>query len=104
MNPFFSKYNTPHGTVPFDQIKLEHYEPAIVEGMARQKAEIDAIINNPDEPTFANTVEPYELSGEMLERTTTVFGNQLSANTCDELQELANKLMPMLSEHENLSY
>ena len=101
MNPFFSKYNTPHGTVPFDQIKLEHYEPAIVEGMARQKAEIDAIINNPDEPTFANTVEPYELSGEMLERTTTVFGNQLSANTCDELQELANKLMPMLSEHEN---
>ena len=49
----------------------------------------------------ANTVEPYELSGEMLERTTTVFGNQLSANTCDELQELANKLMPMLSEHEN---
>jgi peptidyl-dipeptidase Dcp len=87
--------------VPFDQIKLEHYEPAIVEGMARQKAEIDAIINNPDEPTFANTVEPYELSGEMLERTTTVFGNQLSANTCDELQELANKLMPMLSEHEN---
>lgn len=101
MNPFFSKYNTPHGTVPFDQIKLEHYEPAIVEGMARQKAEIDAIINNPDEPTFANTVEPYELSGEMLERTATVFGNQLSANTCDELQELANKLMPMLSEHEN---
>lgn len=101
MNPFFSKYNTPHGTVPFDQIKLEHYEPAIVEGMAQQKAEIDAIINNPDEPTFANTVEPYELSGEMLERTTTVFGNQLSANTCDELQELANKLMPMLSEHEN---
>lgn len=101
MNPFFSKYNTPHGTVPFDQIKLEDYEPAIVEGMARQKAEIDAIINNPDEPTFANTVEPYELSGEMLERTTTVFGNQLSANTCDELQELANKLMPMLSEHEN---
>ena len=101
MNPFFSNYNTPHGTVPFDQIKLEHYKPAIVEGMARQKAEIDTIINNPDEPTFANTIEPYEWSGEMLERTTTVFGNQLSANTCDELQELANKLMPMLSEHEN---
>ena len=101
MNPFFSNYNTPHGTVPFDQIKLEHYEPAIVEGMARQKAEIDTIINNPDEPTFANTIEPYEWSGEMLERTTTVFGNQLSANTSDELQELANQLMPMLSEHEN---
>jgi peptidyl-dipeptidase Dcp len=101
MNPFFSPYNTPRGTVPFDQIKLEHYEPAIVEGMAQQKAEIDAIVNNPEAPTFANTIEPYELSGKMLQRTTTVFSNQLSANTCDALQELANKLMPMLSEHEN---
>ena len=101
MNPFFSPYNTPHGTVPFDQIKLEHYEPAIVEGMAQQKAEIDAIVNNPEAPTFANTIVPYELSGKMLERTTTVFGNQLIANTNDALQELANKLMPMLSEHEN---
>ena len=101
MNPFFSPYNTPHGTVPFDQIKLEHYEPAILEGMAQQKAEIDAIVNNPEAPTFANTIEPYELSGEMLKRTTTVFSNQLSANTNDALQELANKLTPMLSEHEN---
>ncbi len=101
MNPFFNKYDTPHGTVPFHLIKLEHYEPAIIEGMARQKAEIDAIINNPAEPDFANTIEPYEQSGEMLHRTTTVFGNQLSANTSDELQELANKLMPILSEHDN---
>lgn len=101
MNPFFGTYNTPHGTVPFDQIKLEHYEPAIVEGIAQQKTEIDAIVNNPEAPTFANTIEPYELSGDLLERTTNVFANQLSANTCDELQELANKLMPMLSEHEN---
>ncbi|MBQ7553415.1 MAG: M3 family metallopeptidase [Bacteroidaceae bacterium] len=101
MNPFFNKYDTPHGTVPFHLIKLEHYEPAIIEGMARQKAEIDAIINNPAEPDFANTIEPYEQSGEMLHRTTTVFGNQLSANTSDELQKLANKLMPMLSEHDN---
>lgn len=101
MNPFFSPYNTPHGTVPFDQIKLEHYEPAILEGMAQQKAEIDAIVNNPEAPTFANTIEPYELSGEMLKRTTTVFSNQLSSNTNDALQELANKLTPMLSEHEN---
>ena len=101
MNPFFSKYDTPHGTVPFHLIKLEDYEPAIVEGMARQKAEIDAIINNPEIPTFANTIEPYELSGEMLNRVSTVFGNQLSANTNPKLQDLANKLMPMLSEHEN---
>ena len=101
MNPFFSKYDTPHGSVPFHLINLEDYEPAIVEGMARQKAEIDAIINNPEIPTFANTIEPYELSGEMLTRVSTVFGNQLSANTSPKLQDLANKLMPMLSEHEN---
>ena len=101
MNPFFSKYDTPHGTVPFHLINLEDYEPAIVKGMARQKAEIDAIINNPEIPTFANTIEPYELSGEMLNRVSTVFGNQLSANTSPKLQDLANKLMPMLSEHEN---
>ena len=101
MNPFFELYKTPHGTVPFNLIKLEHYEPAVEEGIARQRAEIDAIVNNPEPPTFANTIEPYEQSGEMLHRTTTVFGNQLSANTNDALQELANKLMPMLSEHEN---
>ena len=101
MNPFFNKFDTPHGTAPFNLIQLEHYEPAIEEGIRRQRAEIDAIINNPDAPTFKNTIEPYELSGEMLHRTTTVFSNLLSANTNDDMEELANKVMPILSEHEN---
>ena len=101
MNPFFNKFDTPHGTAPFNLIQLEHYEPAIEEGIRRQRAEIDAIINNPEAPTFKNTIEPYELSGEMLHRTTTVFSNLLSANTNDDMEELANKVMPVLSEHEN---
>ena len=67
-NPFFEKYTTPHGTVPFDKIKTEHYEPAIREGISRQAAEIDTIVNNPETPTFANTILAYEQSGELLDR------------------------------------
>lgn len=100
-NPFFEKYSTPHGTVPFNLIKTEHYAPAIHEGIRRQNAEIDAIINNPAAPTFENTIVPYEKSGELLHRVTTVFGNLLSADTSDELQELAREIMPLMSEHEN---
>lgn len=100
-NPFFEKYSTPHGTTPFDKIKTEHYEPAIREGISRQNTEIDAITNNPEAPTFANTVQAYEKSGELLNRATNVFGNLLSAQTNNEMQELAKTLMPLLSEHSN---
>ncbi len=79
----------------------EHYAPAVREGIRRQNAEIDAIIRNPEVPTFANTVLAYEKSGEMLHRVGTVFGNLLSAETNDDLQELAKEIMPMMSEHEN---
>lgn len=100
-NPFFEKYSTPHGTVPFDKMKTEHYEPAIREGIARHNAEIDVITNNPEVPTFANTVIAYEKSGDLLSRAGVVFGNLLSAETNDEMQELAQTLMPLLSEHDN---
>lgn len=100
-NPFFEKYTTPYGTVPFDKIKTEHYEPAIREGIRQQAAEIDAIVNNPEVPTFANTILAYEKSGELLDRVTTVFGNLRSAETNDDLQTLAQEMMPLLSEHSN---
>lgn len=100
-NPFFEKYTTPYGTVPFDKIKTEHYEPAIREGIRQQAAEIDAIVNNPEAPTFANTILAYEKSGELLDRVTTVFGNLRSAETNDDLQALAQEMMPLLSEHSN---
>ena len=66
-NPFFEKYSTPHGTVPFEKIKTEHYEPAIREGINRHNAEIDAITNNPEAATFANTVAAYEKSGDLFQ-------------------------------------
>lgn len=100
-NPFFEKYNTPHGTAPFDRIKTEHYEPAIREGIRQQAAEIDAITNNQEAATFENTVLAYENSGKLLSRVTTVFSNLRSAETNDDLQALAVKMVPLLSEHGN---
>lgn len=100
-NPFFEKYTTPYGAIPFDKIETGDYAPAIHEGIRRQNAEIDAIIDNPEAPTFANTILAYEKSGEMLHRVNTVFGNLLSAETNDDLQELAKEIMPLMSEHEN---
>ena len=100
-NPFLTPYKTPHGTVPFDQITLPDYEPAIREGMRREDEEIEAIINNPEEPTFDNTIVALEQSGGLLDRVTTVMFNLMSAETCDELDALAEKLMPELSEHSN---
>jgi peptidyl-dipeptidase Dcp len=100
-NPFFEKYNTPHQTVPFDKIKNEHYEPAMLEGIKLHEAEIEAIINNHEAPTFANTIVAYEKSGKFLDRVTTVFGNLRSAETNDDLQKIAQKMIPLLSEHSN---
>ena len=100
-NPFFETYNTPHGTVPFDRIQLEDYEPAILEGIRQGQAEVDAIVDNPEPPTFENTILALEKSGALLSRVTTVMFNLMSAETCDELDELANKMQPLLSEHSN---
>lgn len=100
-NPFFEKYSTPHGTVPFDKIKTAHFEPAIKEGIQQHMAEINAIIADTSAPTFANTIVPYEKSGELLDKVSNVFGNLLSAETNDEMQQLAQSIMPLLSEHSN---
>lgn len=100
-NPFLEPYNTPHGTAPFDKIKTEHYEPALREGMRLHNKEIDDIISNKETPTFNNTILPYEKAGELLGRVSTVFGNLMSAETNDEMQALAKKLMPVLSAHNN---
>ena len=100
-NPFYSEYNTPHQTVPFNKIKLEHYEPAIMEGIKQHTAEVEAIINNPEAPTFENTIVALEYAGELLDRVVTVFFTLNSAETSDEMQELAQKLSPILTEHSN---
>ncbi len=100
-NPFLTKYETPHQTTPFNLIRNEHFEPAIMEGMKRQNEEIDHIIQNPEPPTFENTLEELEKSGELLGRVTTVFSNLMSADTNDEMDAIAEKMMPMLTAHSN---
>lgn len=100
-NPFLTAYNTPHETIPFHLIKTEHFEPAVLVGMEEQNREIEEIINNPETPTFTNTIVALERSGKTLDRITTVFGNLLSAETNDEMQAIAERIMPQLTEHSN---
>ena len=100
-NPFLTVYHTPHRTTPFHLIRTEHFEPAIQAGMEAHNREIEGIVNHPEEPTFANTIVALEKSGALLDRVSTVFGNLLSAETSDELQAIAERLMPQLSEHSN---
>jgi peptidyl-dipeptidase Dcp len=98
-NPFFSEYKTPFQVPPFNEIKLEHYLPAIDAGIAEQLTEIKAITDNKEEPTFANTILTFDQSGDLLTRASTVFFNLNSANTNDEMQALAREITPKLSAH-----
>ncbi len=100
-NPFLTDYTTPHGTVPFGDIRAEHYKPAIVEGIARQQAEIDTIAANPELPTFGNTIVALERTGRLLDKVTEVFFNLLEAEGNDEMQAVAQEVTPLLSEHSN---
>lgn len=104
-NPFFEPYNTPHDTVPFNKIRLEDYEEAFMEGIRRDNEQIEKTINNPDKPTFDNTIinaeEDRDGYYDLLSRVSTVFSNMLSAETNDELDALAQKLQPILTKHAN---
>ena len=107
VNPFFLPYDTPHNTVPFDRITLADYEEAMMEGIRREDEQIEKIINNPDEPTFENTIIPEdEVKGrkhyyDLLSRVESVFFNMLSAETNDEMDALAQKMSPILTKHSN---
>ena len=100
-NPFlnYQNWKTPHGTYPFDAIKVEHYMPAFDEGIKQGLAEIDAIANNPAAPTFANTIEAYEKAGKLLSVVASCFYNLTSAETNDSLAALELELSPKLSEY-----
>ena len=103
-NPFFTEFDTPYGVPPFDKIKTEHYMPAFIEGMRQDSLEIEAIANNPEPPTFANTIEALEYSGAMLDRVSDVFFNLYSADTDKDMDEIAEKVSPLLSDHsDNIS-
>ena len=98
-NPFYQDWDTPYGIPPFLQITDEHYMPAFEKGMEENLAEIDAIVNNPESPTFANTLEELERAGKLLTKTQRVFSNLASSNTNPKLQELQRELSPMISAH-----
>ena len=103
-NPFFEPYGTPHDTVPFDRIKLEHFEEAFMEGIRRDNEQIEKMINNPEKPTFDNTIintEEDEGYYNLLSRVSTVFFNLLSAETNDDMDALAQKMQPILTQHSN---
>jgi peptidyl-dipeptidase Dcp len=100
-NPFFNEWETPFEVPPFDQIRTSHYMPAYLKGFEEQKQEIQAIINNPDEPDFENTIKPYVYSGELLTKVSRVFGGLNSAHTNDTLQEINKEVAPLISKHED---
>ena len=104
-NPFFESYNTPHDTAPFDRICMEDYEEAMLEGIRREDEQIEKIINNPEKPTFDNTIISVddEKDGyyDLLSRVSTVFFNLLSAETNDDMDALAQKMSPILTKHAN---
>ena len=106
-NPFFEPYGTPHDTVPFDRIKLEHFEEAFMEGIRRDNEQIEKTINNPEKPTFDNTIINVDDEKgdngyyDLLSRVSSVFFNLLSAETNDEMDALAQKMSPILTKHAN---
>jgi peptidyl-dipeptidase Dcp len=103
-NPFFEPYGTPHDTVPFDRIRLEHFEEAFMEGIRRDNEQIEKTVNNPEKPTFDNTIINTEEDDGyygLLSRVSTVFFNLLSAETNDEMDALAQKMQPILTQHSN---
>ena len=105
-NPFFLDYDTPHATVPFDRIRFEDYEEAFMEGIRRDKEEIEKTVNDPEEPTFENTIARVDTSKgphyyDLLDRVSKVFSNMLNAETNDDLDDLAQKMSPILTQHEN---
>jgi peptidyl-dipeptidase Dcp len=91
------KFTTKHNTAPFSQIKIEDYQPAFEENIAKASAEIDAITHNPEAPTFENTIEALDFSGQELDRLSSIFFNLNSAETCDEMQKIAQEVSPLLT-------
>ena len=98
-NPLLTESPLPYGAPQFDKIKNEHYLPAFKQGIAEAKAEIDAIVACPDAPTFGNTIEALEFSGQTLDRVSGIFYNLMEADTDDEMQQIAEEVSPMMTEY-----
>lgn len=104
INPFIKDFETPFGTPPFDKIKNEHFMPAFKQGMEVQQQEVNAIINDTLPPTFQNTIELLDRTGDMLGRVSAVFFSLQGANTNDKIQKIANDVTPLLTKHQDDIY
>ena len=100
-NPLLEDFKNPYGTAPFSSIKNEHFKPAFEEAIQIAKSEIDLIVTNKSVPTFENTLEALEFSGQQLSRISSIFFNLNSAETSDEIQKIAQEVSPLLSEFSN---
>ena len=100
MNPLLSEFDTPFGVPPFHLVSYDHYLPAFNEAMDIQNQEIEAIVENNDAPTFENTIAALDYSGATLSRVSSIFYNIRSANTSDEMKEIARELVPLTSAHQ----
>ena len=100
-NPLLAAWDTPHETPPFSEIKLSDYEPAFDAAIACSRAEVEAIVKNPKKPTFGNTIVALERQGELLNRISGLFFNLLEADSSDEMQEIAQRVQPKLTELSN---
>lgn len=103
-NPFFRKYNTPFGTLPFNEIKTEHYEPAFDEGISQLENEVLTIADNEQPATFENTIVALERSGKLLNKVSSAFFNVLNAEADDEMMDISQRVSPKLSESSNNIY
>ena len=99
MNPLLTDSTLPYGAPPFDKIKTEHYLPAFEQAITEAKAEIDAIVNNPDAPTFENTIAALDEAGGRLNDAAGIFYNLMEADTNDQMQDIAEKVSPMMTEY-----
>ena len=103
-NPLFNEFSTPFGIAPFAEITIEHYREGLLKGMEEQKAEIEAIVNCSEEPTFANTIEAMDRSGELLRKVSGTFSPLSGSNSTDEMRALEKELSPLFSAHSDDIY
>lgn len=104
MNPFYEKYSTPFAVPPFDKILNKHYLPAFKEGIAQHNVEIQKIVSNPAAPDFTNTIVALDRAGELLGKVALVFYNVKEANTNDSIDQVAEVVAPLLSQHTDEIY
>ena len=98
-NPLFSEFDTPYGIAPFSEITIDHYREGMLRGMEEQKAEIEAIVNNPEAPTFENTIVALDQCGELLRKVRGTFSPLSSSNSTEEIRALQKEMSPLSSAH-----